>query len=719
MVHCANGKHLQFYWSSALIRAHRNLPLIRRGDKPTTNCESYRYFGPEQTVARVVYGTLTPSTHLVNPSQKLGDGEMLTPPTPPSHPPPPPGPRHRNPPPHNHRHLLSALEASPMAEAPSSRAPEQRAGRRDEGGRPPTSPPPPPSPPTARTEESPPPSAATKAAKSSSPDPTVSSSSAPSAGAAGENCAPRTLAITVPVVTNSDLGPDGAGGSGECRRSFSQLLAGAMASPLGSSIAMPIVAVPVDAVRVPVVAVPCFLAPAALLDSSGFTGQFAMTHQAVLATVTAQAQIQLQSGYAPSPTIPTIAPVPTEQSPPSASEDNVPSPKAEQRPSFDQKLRPVPVVLKTTLGDKFNWRKYGQKQVKSSESSRSYYRCTQANCSAKKKVECCQDGRVIEVIYKGGHNHDPPQKVKCSKERRRQSIAPSGDNEILALEGGEANESIPSQSKVEQDSGSDTPEQQLHCSSDCEADASIKTEEDLDEEPDLKRRLTERPLASPSPRFKSVKEPKVVVQKACDGGPSSDGYRWRKYGQKLVKGNPNPRLYASSLWSFEFLTFQGISIFCWKTGFRHSGVEYHISAPMSEFRADAHVVPGVMERLNQLFLRIDQMERQVEEWFTESERIVQGMANRLVVLERSPAPPLVPVHPPGPRDPPRADHVVDQLEDDHGYDSFGEVEGVYRPAARTHGRFDRQLEHEWDGDRRHRRYPLSRGERIDRDDRAD
>lgn len=32
-----------------------------------------------------------------------------------------------------------------------------------------------------------------------------------------------------------------------------------------------------------------------------------------------------------------------------------------------------------------------------------------------------------------------------------------------------------------------------------------------------------------------------VVQTLSDVDIVNDGYRWRKYGQKLVKGNPNPR----------------------------------------------------------------------------------------------------------------------------------------------------------------------------------
>ncbi|CAA6672253.1 unnamed protein product [Spirodela intermedia] len=56
-------------------------------------------------------------------------------------------------------------------------------------------------------------------------------------------------------------------------------------------------------------------------------------------------------------------------------------------------------------------------------------------------------------------------------------------------------------------------------------------------------RLLERPKASPSPVFKTVKEPKIIRQTTSESGSLSDGYRWRKYGQKIVKGNPNPRSY--------------------------------------------------------------------------------------------------------------------------------------------------------------------------------
>ncbi|MGG6621357.1 UNVERIFIED_CONTAM: WRKY transcription factor, partial [Salmonella enterica subsp. enterica serovar Weltevreden] len=46
----------------------------------------------------------------------------------------------------------------------------------------------------------------------------------------------------------------------------------------------------------------------------------------------------------------------------------------------------------------------------------------------------------------------------------------------------------------------------------------------------------------------------MVVQTTSEVDILDDGYRWRKYGQKVVKGNPNPRLV------FKFITEISISI---------------------------------------------------------------------------------------------------------------------------------------------------------------
>lgn len=42
---------------------------------------------------------------------------------------------------------------------------------------------------------------------------------------------------------------------------------------------------------------------------------------------------------------------------------------------------------------------------------------------------------------------------------------------------------------------------------------------------------------------KAIQEPKIVIETKSEIDILDDGYRWRKYGQKVVKGNPNPRNY--------------------------------------------------------------------------------------------------------------------------------------------------------------------------------
>jgi WRKY transcription factor 33 len=72
--------------------------------------------------------------------------------------------------------------------------------------------------------------------------------------------------------------------------------------------------------------------------------------------------------------------------------------------------------------DGYNWRKYGQKQVKGSENPRSYYKCSYRNFPMKKKVERSLEGEITEIVYKGTHNHPKPDQ---SSRRSTQSFQPS------------------------------------------------------------------------------------------------------------------------------------------------------------------------------------------------------------------------------------------------------------------------------------------------------
>ncbi|KAF8091940.1 hypothetical protein N665_0431s0009 [Sinapis alba] len=140
-----------------------------------------------------------------------------------------------------------------------------------------------------------------------------------------------------------------------------------------------------------------------------------------------------------------------------------------------------------TSEDGYNWRKYGQKQVKGSENPRSYFRCTYPNCVTKKKVETSLiKGHITEIIYKGSHDHPKPQSTKRS-----------ATNDVSS------------------------------------SHQSSSHGDGVEDNADAKR----------GKREEAVKEPRVVVQTTSDIDILDDGYRWRKYGQKVVKGNPNPRSY--------------------------------------------------------------------------------------------------------------------------------------------------------------------------------
>lgn len=114
---------------------------------------------------------------------------------------------------------------------------------------------------------------------------------------------------------------------------------------------------------------------------------------------------------APSPTL-----LERRLSPPKV--NNLCIPEADQQNSLDIKTVPSTPVVKSSASDGYNWRKYGQKQVKSPIGSRSYYKCTYSECFAK-KIECCDhSGHVTETVYKSHHTHDPPRKGNCIRESK-------------------------------------------------------------------------------------------------------------------------------------------------------------------------------------------------------------------------------------------------------------------------------------------------------------
>lgn len=215
--------------------------------------------------------------------------------------------------------------------------------------------------------------------------------------------------------------------------------------------------------------------------------------------------------------------------------------------------------------DGYNWRKYGQKQVKGSEYPRSYYKCTHPNCPVKKKVERSFDGQIAEIVYKGEHSHSKPQPPKRNSSGGTQvsgmvvdGIRQDGNSNINFWSNENDGRNEGTAPLI--DGGEGTPEDSCGPSGEFEG-----AEED---EPRSKRRYPSsiyiyimflrnfklvwwvlnccwfRKNESQSNEAvvsEEGVEPPVVGQNSTDSEIPGDGFRWRKYGQKVVKGNSYPR----------------------------------------------------------------------------------------------------------------------------------------------------------------------------------
>ncbi|KAK8553552.1 hypothetical protein V6N13_062354 [Hibiscus sabdariffa] len=299
-------------------------------------------------------------------------------------------------------------------------------------------------------------------------------------------------------------------------------------------------------------------------EGPGFKEKVNTAHLEVSTTLVVQSaevstQNQLQSSVSPtslaqlSPTSVTqgisSAPTPTlEEQSLSDSDQKVngaSAPEAKQQKSYNLKMVSVVPIVKTPDG--YNWRKYGQKQVKSPKGSRSYYKCTFSDCQAK-KIECSDHtGQVIEIVNKGTHGHEPPRKNNSARERKNVSSTAHVSHKIVTAQPIRIlNDSDPSTSSKESvPETTVNPERKRSCSSGSDGNADVQVKEELTSEPEPKKRqaflMKKSNVVCSDSVLKTWKKPRFVVHAAGDVGISGDGYRWRKYGQKMVKGNPNPR----------------------------------------------------------------------------------------------------------------------------------------------------------------------------------
>nr|AEQ29016.1 WRKY3 [Panax quinquefolius] len=215
------------------------------------------------------------------------------------------------------------------------------------------------------------------------------------------------------------------------------------------------------------------------------------------------------------------------------------------------------LVLTSTIDrpsyDGYNWRKYGQKQVKGSENPRSYYKCTHPNCPVKKKVEGSLDSQIAEIVYNGEHNHLKPQRPKCN------TSGGQGQGHVSDATGqdsNESNEGSEGRSENHNEVGvrnHSTYSAKVSLYNDATTVGALKASvasrddscglsgdykedskgvEAVNDEPKSKRRKIENQSSEAGKSELGLQEPC-----STESDLIGDGFRWRKYGQKAVKGN--------------------------------------------------------------------------------------------------------------------------------------------------------------------------------------
>ncbi|KAK1357614.1 hypothetical protein POM88_050870 [Heracleum sosnowskyi] len=110
------------------------------------------------------------------------------------------------------------------------------------------------------------------------------------------------------------------------------------------------------------------------------------------------------------------------------------------------------------------------------------------------------------MVYKGQHNHQPPQSNKRGRDA-------GNSNDSLTFH---RNTGLVSEHQTGNWNG-----------------------ERNEDEPEAKSRPTEVRVVESAASHRTVTEPRIVVQTTSEADLLDDGFRWRKYGQKVVKGNPN------------------------------------------------------------------------------------------------------------------------------------------------------------------------------------
>ncbi|XP_078180266.1 putative WRKY transcription factor 3 [Carex rostrata] len=184
--------------------------------------------------------------------------------------------------------------------------------------------------------------------------------------------------------------------------------------------------------------------------------------------------------------------------------------------NFETKLNILSPIENLTVekpaDDGYNWRKYGQKQLKDGKYPKSYYKCTSPSCPVKKTIERSSEGNITDITYQGQHNHGAVRQIESCEDGEEEIVVSKSDQERMS-------------GSVDSD-GLGNSEVIIDSTADSEIDKHSKDDS-----------------SGSSSSGNKKKEQKIIFETRSEVDLIDDGFRWRKYGQKSVKGNPHPRSY--------------------------------------------------------------------------------------------------------------------------------------------------------------------------------
>eukprot|EP01121_Diplochlamys_sp_Union-15-3_P013563 TRINITY_DN4223_c0_g1_i1.p1 TRINITY_DN4223_c0_g1~~TRINITY_DN4223_c0_g1_i1.p1 ORF type:complete len:542 (+),score=75.76 TRINITY_DN4223_c0_g1_i1:162-1787(+) len=230
--------------------------------------------------------------------------------------------------------------------------------------------------------------------------------------------------------------------------------------------------------------------------------------------------------------------------------DTLPQITSSPNKVIDSGLSPKEKVSPCVIKDGYKWRKYGQKIVKGCDHPRHYYRCVVSGCPAKKQVEKITCNSVAlgaagnesniwyRYVWRGDHIHPPAKLSKLAVTDQEQF-----KQQILHVFDRTMNNEANNPSHNAQMGSTQQQQPSTNCFLNVGESLNLHHKETGLHSVSGSKTTKKEGRSSAGSKGPRRMEFRLVVECSANVDWSDDGFRWRKYGQKNLKGSTCPRSY--------------------------------------------------------------------------------------------------------------------------------------------------------------------------------